>query len=97
MLAQSTSMASGPSVAEQRQFLDANFDSNAQPQDGEKWFPLEAEWFDQLLAFANDKPDADGNPTTRPGPIDNSKLADGTIGIALKRGLVGDARIGELP
>lgn len=81
-------MASSTSVAEQRQFLDANYDANTQPQDGEKWYPVDAEWLDQLLSFVNDKPAADGSPSTKPGPIDNSKLTDATINIALKRGLV---------
>jgi len=68
--------------------MDGNYDKDTLPQDREKWFPVDAEWFDQLLAFINDKASADGSRSTKPGPIDNSKLADTTIDIALKRGLV---------
>ncbi len=84
-------MASGLSAAEQLKFIKANYDSNAQPQEGEKWFPINAEWFDQLLSYLNGLPAADGSPTTKPGKIDNSNLSDDTIAAALKRGLVSAA------
>jgi hypothetical protein len=77
-----------PSAAQQRSFMETSYNPETPPQDGEQWFPINAEWLDQLLSFVNDKAAADGSAATAPGAIDNSMLAEEGIPVALKRGLV---------